>query len=87
MYFSSTLALASHVVLILLSRRWIFGRVKRALGFGQRQVAVQVELAPAVEGMTVDGLKLECKALGLRVNGLRAELETRVQNERARRAS
>ena len=52
----------------------------------RRSVAVQVELAPAVGGMTVDGLKLECEYYGLRTNGLRAELERRVENERARRA-
>ena len=50
-------------------------------------VAVQVELAPVVEGMTVDGLKLECRALGLRTSGLRADLEARVRAERERRSA
>ena len=47
--------------------------------------STQAELAPTVAGLTVIGLREECRYLGLRTNGLRAELETRVVNERIRR--
>ena len=47
-------------------------------------VATQCELAPDVEDLTVVGLRAECGVLGLRVSGLRAELETRVSDERTR---
>jgi len=56
--------------------RWTCRRRRASI-----DAAVQVNTLPNVATLTVDGLRHEAKCLGLRSNGLRAELELRVGNE------
>ena len=47
----------------------------------------QANTLPDVAALTVEGLKSEAKLMGLKTNGLRAELQQRVANELLTRAS
>ena len=72
----------AYVILQRWGPRWTCQR-RRALA----NAGTQVNILPNVADLTVNGLRHEAKRMGLRTNGLRAELERRVANELLSRSS